>query len=630
MGTAQDGKKTAAWFMSASQCPVSGLPVQRAAAMTGRYPEIPYQVEMARLGDRILLLKATGFVTGPQMSEAVEFADDFISQSFDKKAGMVVIEDYSGVKGTDMAARKQYFEFFRSRRFFIGAVLYNMKVLIKISFNLARRFHFSLDRIHMVDTYGEAVSIASGILEECPAPTAGKAGAPALTGIHEENRLPSMTEFSGDPKETPETSQDDGADEKVKEIILRKYADGLLRYIASIDWEKNGSPAIDPRIAAAPCIGDVIRAISIIKTEIDMLIQERMAAEKILTDSENRFRQLVEHAQAGIFTLEYPSGKIIRANDAFLEILGRKRDEVLGHTPGEFITPESQALFSDRVKRVLSGVESLSKVEYQVMGPQGRIRHVLINAQVVRREGRPVAADVIVTDISYLKQIETELLKYQERLKRLSVKLSMTEEAQRRELASQLHDRVSQELFVAHLQLAAFSKSLNDPEQKKVLAGIKEQIISVIKETKTLTFDLSPPVLFDLGFTEAVESLAATTEAKHRVKVNTAFRGEMDQIDEGIKVIYYRNIKELIHNAIKHARAQIIEIQIINTEAGLTAEVMDDGNGFDIRNTTAHCDGQESFGLFDIREKISHLGGTLDIWSSPGTGTHVRMTVPLS
>jgi hypothetical protein len=62
MGTAQDGKKTAAWFMSANQCPVSGLPVQRAASMTGRHPEIPYQVEMARLGDRILLLKATGFV----------------------------------------------------------------------------------------------------------------------------------------------------------------------------------------------------------------------------------------------------------------------------------------------------------------------------------------------------------------------------------------------------------------------------------------------------------------------------------------------------------------------------------------------------------------------------------------
>jgi PAS domain S-box-containing protein len=569
------------------------------------------------------------------MAEALAFMKDFISKSFDKNHGIVVIEDYAHFNGADMTARKQYFEFFRSNRVFVGGVIYNMNMLMEINYKLARRFHFRGEPVCAAGTYDQAIAIALKMLEECPVPTRQRTIAvPPPAGIEGKlHRMP-FSAPADDPAKIPEPWYDDDGDEDinaaVKNKILKKYANAILRYISAIDWEKNGSPEIDPRLAADPNTGEILNAICMIKAEIDMLIQERMAAEKILTDSENRFRQLVEHAQAGIFTLEYPSGKIIRANDAFLEILGRKRDEVLGHTPGEFITPESQALFSDRVKRVLSGVESLSKVEYQVMGPQGRIRHVLINAQVVRREGRPVAADVIVTDISYLKQIETELLKYQERLKRLSVKLSMTEEAQRRELASQLHDRVSQELFVAHLQLAAFSKSLNDPEQKKVLAGIKEQIISVIKETKTLTFDLSPPVLFDLGFTEAVESLAATTEAKHRVKVNTAFRGEMDQIDEGIKVIYYRNIKELIHNAIKHARAQIIEIQIINTEAGLTAEVMDDGNGFDIRNTTAHCDGQESFGLFDIREKISHLGGTLDIWSSPGTGTHVRMTVPLS
>ena len=73
-------------------------------------------------------------------------------------------------------------------------------------------------------------------------------------------------------------------------------------------------------------MGKLITAISMIKMEIDMLIFERMAAEKVISESERRFGQLVEHAQAGIFTLEYPSGKISHANDAFLHILGRERE----------------------------------------------------------------------------------------------------------------------------------------------------------------------------------------------------------------------------------------------------------------------------------------------------------------
>lgn len=632
MGKTRTAKGKPAWFMNAEQCPVSGLPVTHAASMTGSNPEIPYRVEMARLGDRIYLLKASGFVTSAQMTETLAFAEDFLAGTFDISSGLVVIEDYSHVLGADIGARKQYFEFFRKREFFIGGVLHNMKRLLKISFNLARRFHFNNDRVYAVDTYAQAVPIAVKIFDEHPAP-ARRVPVFRPSEAEPENRptqAKAIAENKGERTGKRAGRVVGKPDEMLKGEILKGYADALLEYIAAIDWEKDGSPAIDPAITADPHVGKVINAISMIKMEIDTLIQERMAAEKILAESENRFRQLVEHAYAGIFTYDYQSGKIARTNDAALAILDLERDAVEGRSPLDFLTPESQVLFKERVARLLAGNPVSSVIEYQITDKSGRIKWVLINTHINYRDGKPDSADVIMTDISHLKQIEIELLEYQVKLKGLSIKLSMTEEAQRREMASQLHDRISQELFGAQLQLVAFEKNLDDPGQIRALAGIKDQIVSVIRETKSLTFDLSPPVLYDLGFMEAVESLAESTRIKYRLTVQTAFQGEMDRVDEGIKIIYYRGIKELIHNAVKHAAARNIEIRITNARGRLTAEVKDDGGGFDAMDPTGQPEVMEGFGLFDIKEKINHLGGSLDILSSPGAGTRVRMTVPLA
>jgi PAS domain S-box-containing protein len=382
MGKIYAVKGRPAWFMNAKQCPVSGLPVVHTASMAGSNPEIPYRLEMARLGDRIYLLKASGFVTASQMTDTLAFSDDFISGYFDKSIGIVVIEDYSHVLGADLAARKQYFEFFRRRDFFIGGILYNMKLLLKISFNLARRFHFSNDRVYAVGTYAQAVPIALKILDEQPAPARRIPVSPPSEEKPENRPPPARTTAEEADKglKKQKTGRAPGKfDEMLRGEILEGYAGALLEYIAAIDWEKDGSPAIDPAIAADPHVGKVINAISIIKMEIDTLIQERMAAEKILSESEKRFRHLVEHAHAGIFTYDYTSGTIIRANDAFLAILDHDREAVEGRSPLEFMTPESRAIFMERSARLLAGKPISSEIEYQLAGRSGQIKWVLIS-----------------------------------------------------------------------------------------------------------------------------------------------------------------------------------------------------------------------------------------------------------
>ena len=210
------------------------------------------------------------------------------------------------------------------------------------------------------------------------------------------------------------------------------------------------------------------------------------------------------------------------------------------------------------------------------------------------------------------------------------MQLSKSEEIQRRQLASRLHESVSQELFAAQLKINAMERSLDDPKFSHQLEEIKTQIVKSIKDIRSITYDLSPPVLYDLGLKEAVESLAKSIQAQYSLSVKARFNGFLEHIDDEIKIIIYRVIKEIIQNAVKHARAGFVSIIIDSNSSRLSVDVTDNGVGFDADCVSEGHSLSDGFGLFDIREKINHLGGDLTIHSTPGSGTRIGFDVPLN
>jgi len=277
-----------------------------------------------------------------------------------------------------------------------------------------------------------------------------------------------------------------------------------------------------------------------------------------------------------------------------------------------------------------SGKPVTPEFAYQIITKAGEVKWVLANSNVTYSDNQPLKANIVVTDITGLKTVENKLMEYQDKLKKLSIQLSLSEEEQRKILASQLHDNISQELFVAQLQLESYEKSLNDPNQRNEIARIKNQIIQLIKETRSLIFDLSPPILYDSGLKDALETLAKITELKFNLNVYTQFSSDIYHINDEIKFIIYRNIKELIHNIIKHGQAKNIFISVNNSRSKLRVIVKDDGVGFDAGNHNFASSIHGGFGLFDIKEKMSHMGGELKIDSVLGRGTTMCMELPLS
>ena len=184
-------------------------------------------------------------------------------------------------------------------------------------------------------------------------------------------------------------------------------------------------------------------------------------------------------------------------------------------------------------------------------------------------------------------------------------------------------------MFAAQLKLNALGKSLDDPEYSSQVEDIKGQIVKSIKDIRGITYDLSPPVLYDLGLKEAVESLAKSISAQSHIPVKARFNSSLENMDDEIKIITYRVIREIVQNAIKHARSNFIDIIVENKNNTLNVSVTDNGVGFDADSLSEGHYSNDGFGIFDIREKINHLGGRLTIHSTPGSGTRIGLSVPL-
>jgi len=625
-------KKTS-WFVSTDQCTYSGLAVTYPESIRCSEPESDFHADIAKLGKRIILVKAYGYVSSQAESELLSFIDDYIARRFEPEQKVIYLEDYLGVTGADSEARKTYITYLKDSEDFIAVVFYGLAPILKISFNLAKKLHIYASRAHAVHTYYQAIDLAFKLIREhdqsqvmietktgfttaSETHTPGNAGPASRPGLFGRvfRKIKEKNPFFSD---------------KAKKQLINNYSEELIKYIASIDWQKPGICPPERDFYDGVSSKKMFDVISFVKSEIDSMVEERTDAEAVLREGETRYRLLIKYAKAGIIEYDYKIDRIVDVNDELLKITGYSRQELLSQAPAEFLTEESKIRFLERLSKIMSGEPVPQDVVYQGVGKNGEIQWFLLNENITYQNGQPDQANIVITEITKLKKTENKLIEYQEKLKRLSIRLSMVEEDQRRSMASHLHEAIGQELFVMQLQLNEFEKSISNQDLLPSLKKMKAQLLKIIQETKNLTFDLSPPVLYDFGFKEALKVLAETIENKHHIIVETYFEGEMDALRDEIKIILYRNLKELIHNTVKHAEAEKITISLKNSDSWLYVELRDNGIGFDAVNYMEETSSHDGFGLFDIKEKLNHLNGSLVIDSAPGEGTFISMQVPL-
>jgi PAS domain S-box-containing protein len=308
---------------------------------------------------------------------------------------------------------------------------------------------------------------------------------------------------------------------------------------------------------------------------------------------------------------------------------GYTLDELKGKTPGIFnAEPRAEQIQQELYKIVSSGKtylgESLNRrkdgstfyCEYKV-------------TPLKDSNGIIYAYTSIQRDITERKEAEVKLLAYQEQLRALTSEMILVEERERRRIASELHDQIGQNLALCKLKVAALEKNLGDDAMKGELAVVCRLLECSIQDARSLIFDLSPPILYELGFSAALEWLAERIQEQFHVPVEFESRLRDPELKNDQQVILFQVVRELLINVGKHSRASQAKIILSHEGPSLKIQVNDNGVGFDASQIFVPREQNSGFGFFSMRERLNFLGGGLEVKSKPGQGSQIILTVPL-
>lgn len=213
------------------------------------------------------------------------------------------------------------------------------------------------------------------------------------------------------------------------------------------------------------------------------------------------------------------------------------------------------------------------------------------------------------------------------RLRRLVSELTLTEQRERKQLASELHDYLAQLLVVSKLKVGQYQKDSSDPRNRGLLQDAESLIDQALTYSRTLVAQLSPTVLFTQGLVASLRWLA--DHFSHQgLCVQVTAQVDAVPLPEDHSVLIFQSVRELLFNVLKHAGTGQARLDVIvPDEQTLRITVSDCGPGFDVGSVGGEAKG---FGLFSIQERIEGLSGTFSAFSTPNTGTRIELSVPLS
>jgi PAS domain S-box-containing protein len=216
-------------------------------------------------------------------------------------------------------------------------------------------------------------------------------------------------------------------------------------------------------------------------------------------------------------------------------------------------------------------------------------------------------------------------------LQRLAAELTQAEQRERQRIAQVLHDDLQQLLVGAKFQLHMLRNQLTGPQQQ-ALAQINELLNQSLAVSRSLTSDLSPPILRDGKLAELMQYLAQSAAQKYGLRVHLHVRGHLGQPDRNVRELLFQAVREVLLNIVKHAGTSHAAMTLGSFGPNhVQIVVADQGVGFQPTEYPAGTSSNPSgggFGLFSIRERLTLLGGSVDIESKPGSGTRITLTAP--
>lgn len=369
--------------------------------------------------------------------------------------------------------------------------------------------------------------------------------------------------------------------------------------------------------------------------------EQRRQAEEALRSSEARLRLVIEKAPVGIVTRR--GHKLLYVNPTMLQRLGYERmEDIPGQEVFSLYAPEVHDMMRQRIdardagepvsptydipcltrdgQRLLTHLD-VSKIELPD-GPASVAFHTDLSARVQME-------DDLRREIAERKQAQELLLVQQADLRLLATELGLAEERERRRVATELHDYVVQLLAAAKLKLGMIGRTEAAAPYLELLRDVEGILQEALSRSRSLMYELTSSALYEIGFAEAVAALVRQYRDRSGIDLVLHDDEQDKPLEKDVQVMLFQALRELLSNIVTHAQATEAEVDMAREDSSLRITVRDNGVGFDPVAVRAGDQPESGFGLFSIRQRLRHFGGTMQVESAHGKGSTITLVAPL-
>jgi len=359
-------------------------------------------------------------------------------------------------------------------------------------------------------------------------------------------------------------------------------------------------------------------------------ITESKRAEGALRESEARLRNVLDNMFpfVGLLSLD---GRVLEVNRPPLEAAGLTREAVIGQPCAEILWFSHSADVQERLRAALAraGAGAAARYDETIQVSGGRFITIDLMFSPLRdAEGRVSRIVGSATDITERRRAEEALRAANERLQALSARLLEVQEAERGAIARELHDEIGQSLTALKLGAQGLARRA-DAKAAESLARLVAIADRTLAQTRDLSLLLRPPQLDQLGLAATLRDTVSRIADAAGVEARLVVEPEDIALERSLATAAFRVAQEALTNAVRHAAARHLVVELRATHDRLLLAVGDDGRGFDLEAARSRAVDGASIGLLGMEERVALAGGTLEIVTRPGEGTRVEASFPL-
>jgi two-component system CheB/CheR fusion protein len=377
-------------------------------------------------------------------------------------------------------------------------------------------------------------------------------------------------------------------------------------------------------------------------------ISEQVFARQAIEKSEERYRALFEAIDEGFCTIEvlfdannYPFDyRFLEMNPAFerqtglRQAVGKTARELVPNLEAHWFETYGKVALTGQPIRFVNGSKPLNRwfdtYAFRIGLPASHQVAILFTDIRERKQ----ADEAVRTSEQNLRELtaslEARVAERTEQVRALVTQLTMSEQEERRRISQILHDDLQQRLYGIQFQLAELLYALSREDRvdaRQTMTDMEASLNDLIHITRSLSVDLSPPILHDEGLTEATSWLAHQMENQYGLAVTIEAEEELPSPDEDLRVLLFQTVRELLFNVVKHAGVTTATVALSHKQGQICVAVRDEGHGFDA--SAGMQSKQNSQGLLRIRQRLQLVGGQVEIESAPGQGTRVTLCSPI-